>query len=151
MNALYFLVPVTLLLVSVAISIILVKRGMAPKKALSLHFLSLIAILAVSLSLPMFGAAAENDTAAPAATAQTETDGDTAAPAADSGLKYIGAALAVGLAGIGGGIAVASGSSAAIGATAEDPKNFGKSIIFVALGEGFGLYGLLVSLMILLF
>ena len=151
MNALYFLVPVTLLLVSVAISIVLVKRGMAPKKALSLHFLSLIAILAVSLSLPMVGAAAENDTAAPAATAQTETDGDTAAPAADSGLKYIGAALAVGLAGIGGGIAVASGSSAAIGATAEDPKNFGKSIIFVALGEGFGLYGLLVSLMILLF
>lgn len=151
MNALYFLVPVTLLLVSVAIAIVLVKRGMAPKKALSLHFLSLIAILAVSLSLPMFGAAAENDTAAPAATAQTETDGDTAAPAADSGLKYIGAALAVGLAGIGGGIAVASGSSAAIGATAEDPKNFGKSIIFVALGEGFGLYGLLVSLMILLF
>ncbi|MFR1434105.1 MAG: ATP synthase subunit C [Acutalibacteraceae bacterium] len=150
MNALYFLVPVTLLLVSVAIAIVLVKRGMAPKKALSLHFLSLIAILAVSLSLPMFGAAAENDTAAPAA-AQTETAGDTAAPAADSGMKYIGAALAVGLAGIGGGIAVASGSSAAIGATAEDPKNFGKSIIFVALGEGFGLYGLLVSLMILLF
>ena len=30
MNALYFLVPVTLLLVSVAISIVLVKRGMAP-------------------------------------------------------------------------------------------------------------------------
>ena len=151
MNALYFLVPVTLLLVSVANAIVLVKRGMAPKKALSLHFLSLIAILAVSLSLPMFGAAAENDTAAPAAAAQTETAGDTAAPAADSGMKYIGAALAVGLAGIGGGIAVASGSSAAIGATAEDPKNFGKSIIFVALGEGFGLYGLLVSLMILLF
>ena len=122
MNALYFLVPVTLLLVSVAIAIVLVKRGMAPKKALSLHFLSLIAILAVSLSLPMFGAAAENDTAAPAAAAQTETAGDTAAPAADSGMKYIGAALAVGLAGIGGGIAVASGSSAAIGATAEDPK-----------------------------
>ena len=102
MNALYFLVPVTLLLVSVAIAIVLVKRGMAPKKALSLHFLSLIAILAVSLSLPMFGAAAENDTAAPAAAAQTETAGDTAAPAADSGMKYIGAALAVGLAGIGG-------------------------------------------------
>ena len=150
MNALYFLVPVTLLLVSVAIAIVLVKRGMAPKKALSLHFLSLIAILAVSLSLPMFGAAAENDTAAPAAAAQTETAGDTAAPAADSGMKYIGAALAVGLAGIGGGIAVASGSSAAIGATAEDPKNFGKSIIFVALGEGFGLYGLLIAIMMLI-
>lgn len=32
MNALYFLVPVTLLLVSVAIAIVLVKRGMAPKR-----------------------------------------------------------------------------------------------------------------------
>ena len=56
----------------------------------------------------------------------------------------------MGLAGIGGGIAVASGASAAIGATAEDPKNFGKSIIFVALGEGFGLYGLLISILIVL-
>ena len=39
---------------------------------------------------------------------------------------------------------------AAIGATAEDPKAFGKSIIFVALGEGFGLYGLLIAIMILI-
>ena len=56
----------------------------------------------------------------------------------------------MGLAGIGGGIAVASGSAAAIGATAENPKAFGKSIIFVALGEGLGLYGLLISILILL-
>lgn len=147
MNALYLLIPVVLLLASVVIAIVLVKRGMAPKKALSLHLLSLIAILAISLSLPVAGASAEPE-AAPAA-AQTEAQAETAPT--DSGLKYIGAALAVGFAGIGGGIAVASGSSAAIGATAEDPKNFGKSIIFVALGEGFGLYGLLVSLMILLF
>ena len=45
--------------------------------------------------------------------------------------------------------AVAAGAPAAIGATAEDPKSFGKSIIFVALGEGFGLYGLVISIMIL--
>lgn len=64
--------------------------------------------------------------------------------------KYIGAGLAVGLAGIGGGIAVAAGAPAAIGATAEDPKSFGKSIIFVALGEGFGLYGLLISILCLM-
>lgn len=64
-------------------------------------------------------------------------------------MKYIGAALAVGLAGIGGGMAVAGGAPAAIGATAEDPKAFGKSIIFVALGEGFGLYGLLIAILCL--
>ena len=49
-----------------------------------------------------------------------------------------------------GGIAVAAGAPAAIGATAEDPKSFGKSIIFVALGEGFGLYGLLISILCLM-
>ena len=57
--------------------------------------------------------------------------------------------LAVGLGGIGGGIAVGPSAAAAIGATSEDPKNFGKSIIFVALGEGIALYGLLISIMIM--
>ena len=67
----------------------------------------------------------------------------------DKSIAYISAALAVGIGTIGGGIAVASAAPAAIGATAEDPKNFGKSIIFVALGEGFGLYGLLIAILIL--
>ena len=112
-----------------------------------MHFLCVALIVLFSLALP-FGVAAE-DTTEPATTAsETATDTATAA-STDSGLKYIGAALAVGLAGIGGGIAVASGSSAAIGATAENPKSFGKSIIFVALGEGFGLYGLLIAILIL--
>ncbi|MFQ9439938.1 MAG: ATP synthase subunit C [Acutalibacteraceae bacterium] len=39
--------------------------------------------------------------------------------------------------------------SAAIGATSEDPKVFGKALIFVALGEGIALYGLLISILIL--
>ena len=38
---------------------------------------------------------------------------------------------------------------AAIGATSEDPKVFGKALIFVALGEGVALYGLLVSILII--
>ena len=38
---------------------------------------------------------------------------------------------------------------AAIGATSEDPKVFGKALIFVALGEGIALYGLLISILIL--
>ena len=37
----------------------------------------------------------------------------------------------------------------AFGAAAEDPKNFGKAIIFVALGEGIALYGMLISILIL--
>ena len=62
---------------------------------------------------------------------------------------YIGAAIAVGLSCIGGGIAVGNAAPAAIGATSEDPKAFGKAIIFVALGEGVALYGMLISILIL--
>ena len=59
------------------------------------------------------------------------------------------AGLVTGLAGIGGGIAVAAGAPAAIAATAENPKSFGKSIIFVALGESIALYGVVISILIL--
>lgn len=65
------------------------------------------------------------------------------------GLSYIGAALSTGIAAIGGGIAVGAGAPAAIGALTEDPKSFGKSLIFVALGEGIALYGMLISILIL--
>lgn len=66
-----------------------------------------------------------------------------------AGMAYIAAALSTGIAGIGGGIAVGAGAPAAIGALTEDPKSFGKSIIFVALGEGIALYGMLISILIL--
>lgn len=65
------------------------------------------------------------------------------------GLKYIGAALATGLSCIGGGIAVASAASAALGALSEDSSIMGKALIFVALAEGIALYGLIVSFTIL--
>ncbi len=65
------------------------------------------------------------------------------------GLKYIGAALSTGLATIGTGIAVGGAAPAAIGATSEDEKNFTKALIFVALGEGVAIYGLLISILIL--
>lgn len=65
------------------------------------------------------------------------------------GLKYIGAALSTGISGIGGGIAVASAASAAIGAMSENEKIMGKTLIFVALAEGIALYGLVISIMII--
>lgn len=66
-----------------------------------------------------------------------------------TGLGYVAAALAVGLSGIGGGIAVASAASAALGAISEDSTIFGKSLIFLGLAEGVALYGLIISFMIL--
>ncbi len=71
-----------------------------------------------------------------------------AAVSTGTGLGYIAAALAVGLSCVGSGIAVAAGAPAAIGATSEDPKNFVKALIFVVLGEGIALYGLLISILI---
>ncbi len=68
---------------------------------------------------------------------------------AASGLGFIGAALAVGLSGIGSGVAVASSASAALGALSEDSSVFGKSLIFVAMAEGIALYGLIIAFMII--
>lgn len=65
------------------------------------------------------------------------------------GLKALAASLSTGFATIGTGIAVGNAASAAIGATSEDEKNFTKSLIFVALGEGVAIYGLLISILIL--
>jgi V/A-type H+-transporting ATPase subunit K len=73
----------------------------------------------------------------------------TAAEAVTANWKYLGAALATGLSCIGGGIAVASAASAALGAISEDSSIMGKSLIFVALAEGIALYGLIISFMIL--
>ncbi len=74
---------------------------------------------------------------------------DTAAAVGTDGWKYIAAALSTGLSCIGGGIAVASAASAALGAISEDSSIMGKSLIFVALAEGIALYGLIVSFTIL--
>ncbi len=66
-----------------------------------------------------------------------------------TGLGYLAAAFASGLSCIGGGIAVASAASAALGAISEDSSILGKSLIFVGLAEGIALYGLIISFMIL--
>ncbi|HOP57272.1 MAG TPA: ATP synthase subunit C [Bacillota bacterium] len=65
------------------------------------------------------------------------------------GLGFLSAALAAGLSSLGAGIAVAAGTPAAIGALSENEKTFGKSMIFVALGEGIAIYGLLISILII--
>lgn len=66
-----------------------------------------------------------------------------------TGMGYIAAALSTGCSCIGGGIAVASAASAALGAISEDQSILGKSLIFVGLAEGVALYGLIISFMIL--
>ncbi len=63
--------------------------------------------------------------------------------------KFIGAGLAVGLAGFGSSIGMGSAASAAIGAISEDEKMFGTALIFVVLIEAVAIYGLLVALLLI--
>ena len=112
--------------------------GQKAKRALGANIASFFAFLVLASVVGIGGsAAAAGAEAAAAAGGMAE------------GLKYVGAALAVGLSGIGGGIAVASSASAALGAISENDKAFGKALIFVGLAEGVALYGLIVALLLL--
>ncbi len=124
--------------------------GNSPKRASRVNFVT-FAVLVALVAVLSVGVFAENasetepvDETAQTETAQTETDNGMS-----KGLGLLAAALVTGLAGIGGGLAVAAGAPAAIAATSEDPKSFGKSIIFVALGESIALYGVVISILIL--
>jgi V/A-type H+-transporting ATPase subunit K len=65
------------------------------------------------------------------------------------GVAYIAAALAVGLACIASGYAVARIGSAAIGAVSEKPELTGRTLVFIGLAEGIAIYGLIIAIMIL--
>ena len=65
-------------------------------------------------------------------------------------IKYVAAALAVGIACIGGGSAVGKIGSAAMGAMSENAELSGKALPFVGLAEGICLWGFLVALFIMI-
>ena len=77
-------------------------------------------------------------------------DANAAAAAASAGaIKYLAAAIAVGLACIAGGMAVGKIGAAAMGAMSENPELSGKALPFVGLAEGICLWGMLVGVLIL--
>ncbi|MEA4964210.1 MAG: ATP synthase subunit C [Oscillospiraceae bacterium] len=122
------------------------KRGGASKKrALMVNAATCVILLAIVVGFGSTKAFAA-DTATTTAATDTAT---TEAHNQSLGIGLLAAALVTGLAGIGGGIAVAAGAPAAIAANSENPGTFGKSLIFVALGESIALYGLVISIMIL--
>ena len=62
----------------------------------------------------------------------------------------IGAGIAMGLAGVGAALALGTASSAAIGAIAERPEVFVRTIIFIAFIEGIGVFGFVIAFMLYL-
>lgn len=72
------------------------------------------------------------------------------AKSSDGALKYVAAAIAVGVACIAGGIAVGKIGAAAMGAMSENAELSGKALPFVGLAEGICLWGFLVALLIII-
>ncbi len=152
MNVLMYAIPVIAILAASYLAIRSFKKNGNGAKALKVNFIALVLVFSVSAFGAVSAFAAEDDAAATTAPITTEAAETAAADnggALAAGLGLLAAALATGLGGIGGGIAVASAAPAAIGATSEDPKAFGKALIFVALGESIALYGLVIAIMIL--
>ena len=143
-TALLVLLPLALIMGCAAS---LAKRSAAgmPVKRTPALTLSCFLVVMLIAGCSAFAVSAEDA----AATTAVMTAAEKAASNEGMGLALLAAALVTGLAGIGGGLAVAAGAPAAIAAASEDPKSFGKSLIFVALGESIALYGVVISILIL--
>ena len=126
-------------------------EGILMKSKFNKLFVTILLVVAVTCCGAFGVLAADNTDEAAAAASTTETTETNTDNDHNSSLSIglVAAALATGLAGIGGGMAVASAAPAAITANSENEKTFGKSLIFVALGESIALYGLVISIMIL--
>lgn len=148
--AFIIIVPMIAVLTATVITFNKKLQGKSTGKAMKFNLLTFAVIAVLVCSFTFFASAASDDTAAPVPVADTSAE-ETAqtAQTSSNGLGLLAAGLVTGLAGIGGGIAVAAGAPAAIAATSEDPKSFGKSLIFVALGESIALYGVVISILIL--
>ena len=79
-----------------------------------------------------------------------EAQADGASGGLGSSIKYLAAALAVGIGCLGGGMAVGKIGAAAMGAMSENAEISGKALPFVGLAEGICLWGFLVALFIIL-
>lgn len=143
MNIFTLILFPALVLALLAAPLVPVYRGVVcGKKVKSRVVTNLCLFLGLCLAgvlVPVGGAVSAAETGAAASILGTSAQG----------MGFLAAALVTGLAAIGAGIAVASAAPAAIGAVSEDPKSFGKAIIFVVLGEGIAIYGLLISILII--
>ena len=112
----------------------------------------LAAMLFVALlAMPAVSAASHNTTAdnltADNLTADMSDNENTVSAAKNTAYGYmaIGAGLAIGLAGIGTGIAQSHTGAAAVGAVAEDRSNFANSLIFIAIPETVVILGFVIA------
>ena len=114
----------------------------------NLYLLAAMLFVAL-LAMPAVSAADETTTTDGEATQADNINTVEAAKWSAKGYIAIGAGLAVGLAGIGTGIAQSNIGSAAVGAVAEDDKNFTNGLIFTAIPETVVIFGLVISALLI--
>lgn len=66
-----------------------------------------------------------------------------------TGLALIGAGIAIGVTGLATGVAQAQIGAAAVGATAEDPKMFGKGLVLMVVPETIVIFGFVVAFLLM--
>ena len=108
--------------------------------------LALMAVMAFAAVTAVFAQSADSAQAASSAAQEVTAEQG----GSGSAVKYIAAAVAVGLACIASGHAVGKIGAAAMGAMAENSELSGKALPFVGLAEGICLWGFLVALFIIL-
>ena len=69
--------------------------------------------------------------------------------ASQTGMKAIGAGLAVGLTGVGTGVAEMGIGASAVGAIAEDREFLGLGLVFTVIPESIVIFGLVIALLLL--
>ncbi len=121
-----------------------VKKGVKPARAVVMQICSFAFLFVTAFAATAMVSSAEETVPAQEATTSTAAEQGKS----DKEWDNVAMALAIGLASIGAGLAVAAAAPAAIGAVSEDPKAFGKAIVFVGLAEGVPIFGLLVALII---
>lgn len=134
-----------ILVICISIPLIRVFKGKTDKKGAKSRIITHISLFFAVVA----GVFVYSLVAAPALHAADEVDATGFAGSIAQGLGFLSAALATGMSSLGAGIAVAAAAPAAIGAFSENEKNFGKSMIFVVLGEGVAIYGVLISILII--
>ena len=118
------------------------------KSKTKLYVLAAMLFVAL-LAMPAVSAADAENPDGEEAVADDNINTVEAAKWSAKGYIAIGAGLAVGLAGIGTGLAQSNIGSAAVGAVAEDDKNFTNGLIFVAIPETVVIFGLVISALLI--
>ena len=148
-QTLLILLPIGLLILSLLLAVRFFKKSSNVRKAFAFQLASFIVIGIISLSASTIVSHAA-DTSAQETTTSTSETAKSNKNNTNKGLIMLASALAIGIPGIGAGIALAAGAPDDIAATSENPKLYGKYLVFVAFCEGIAIFGVVIAMMIIL-